>query len=174
MGAVLAFAARYAAEDGAVIWRHPAHLSAWILGFVVFAPMSAYLLLRYPDWSLMYVTAGQELSTAAQIALALTCGLSVVVGALLGLWLTRRGSATGALSVAALTGALGAGLLVWGADRVWRVGSYATFHDGARKFMTTLPESRLGLALLFLLPALAGAWIYAVFSLQKQGTSRDF
>lgn len=169
MGASVAVAARR--NSSSRLWLHPAHICAWIVGLLVFAPISAYGILRYPDWSLMYVVPGTGLSTPLQILAIAAHPLVMALGALICLAFLGRSSNGAALFLIGGATAASVGLLVWGYDRLWRVGSFEAYHEGARTYMPTLMECRLGLALVIMIPALLAVWTFTLATLRRHSTT---
>lgn len=168
VGASLALVARRRGSRDNSLWLHPTHLAAWLLSLALFVPAAVYPLLRYPDWSLMYLVPGVQFTLGSRIALALLPALAVVVAALGCRAMMVREWRYGTPAVAALTAAAASAVAVWGSDRMWRVGSLGSYHGEARKLMPVLIESRLGLALLFVWLALLAVWIYTLLVLRSQ------
>lgn len=168
VGASLALVARRRGSRDNSLWLHPTHLCAWLLALALFVPATVYPLLRYPDWSLMYLVPGTQFTLGSRIALALIPALAVVVGALGCRAMVVREWRFATPAVAAVTAAALTAVAVWGSDRIWRVGSLGSYHGEARKLMPVLVESRLGLALLFLWLALLAVWVYTLLVLRSQ------
>lgn len=165
VGVTLALAGRQL-DDG-IRWRHPAHASAWLLGLGLFTPLSAYLLWRYPDWALMYTIDSGGLGPMARLALIATTPIAAGLGCLLTLFLQGRLPLV-TYAVLGLAAATLVGIGTWGWDRLVRVGSFGTYHEGTQSLMPVLLDSRLGVVLLFALPALGGVWGYALLMLHRR------
>ncbi|MBN2361685.1 MAG: hypothetical protein JXR83_19690 [Deltaproteobacteria bacterium] len=168
VGSSLALIARRRGGRDNSLWLHPTHLCAWLFALALFTPAALYPLLRYPDWSLMYVISGAQFTLGSRVAIALLPALAVVIGALGCRAMMVRELRFGTPAAVALTAAASTAVAVWGYDRLWRVGSIGSYHGEARKLMPVLADSRLGLALLFTWVALLGVWIYTLLLLRSQ------
>lgn len=128
MGASVVLAARsmVLAEP---IWRSAAWWALFVLQLVLVAPTGAFLRWRFPDWSLMYLLAPEDLPVATW-----SLGLMAPVVALLAFAVSRRMLArTGVGSViGVLLGAIGFAIAIgfFGREQLRSVGTVAAFQGG--------------------------------------------
>ncbi len=128
VGASVALAGRAAIPQYRLL-RSPALWSLVIMEAVVFMPVGAYLLWRFPAWSLMYLVEPGSLPVP-DVALVVT----YPIAALLSFVVTWRLLAGERLvpAVAILAGAVVVTLVItyWGRDALMVVGSVAAYREG--------------------------------------------
>lgn len=170
VGASLAWVGRHLGRNGQSLLRHPAVLSAMLIGLGLFAPLTSFAIFRYPDWYFMYFFTGESVATLARLALVLLQPMTVVAGAVLALYLIDRKQRV--LAKTLIGGSLVgiAAVLVFAHKRLMCVGSFMAYHDQARSLMPGLHQSRLGFAMMIGALAILGVWFYTLAFLRRQNT----
>ncbi|MFH1807916.1 MAG: hypothetical protein ABIJ09_04185 [Pseudomonadota bacterium] len=150
------------------IWQRMAVVSATLLAALVLAPTGAYLAYRFPDWYVMYTLPLSTWPSWQQLALGAAPALLAPLAAMLSALLLQRRLVTLAWSVMALGAAGTAGILVWGGNRLWWVGSAEAFSSETRSLMPQLGEHRLLAGMIIMLAGLGACWLWTLHTLRRQ------
>ena len=127
---------------------------------LLMVPLGLYLYLFYPDWSWMYVLPARAVPSPLVVLVMLAYPGAAAAGYFAGIAICRAGRDRAVLAAGVVL-ALATGLstaLLWG--RVEKVGTFNQFQGltGLRP----LHASGLGVFLLLALPAVLGAWGWAI------------
>lgn len=144
-------------------WRSSALGALCVIEILLFMPVGAYVLWRYPEWSMMYLLESGELGTPK--AWLVVSYPVVALGAFLSARaLIVRGKRWGALGVTALGFALAAAVAFFGQRQLLTVGTTEAFRastSGLRPLLDTPLAWVLGGAVV----AIGVAWMLALWRL---------
>jgi len=150
-------------------WPRSAALwSLLVFELIVYLPAAGLMMVRFPDWSVMYLLEPADLQTASAIT-----GACNLLGALIAFFLARafirRRQAATALGVLACSLALGAAMGAFGYQRLANLGTTLAYHNDPDQLLFLLDSDAIYLlapvAILTTLSWLLSLWRLRRYSL---------
>ena len=150
-------------------WRSAALGALCVINLLLFMPVGAYLMWRYPEWSLMYLAESGDLGTP-DAWLVVFYPLVGIISVLVARTLIARGKKWGALAITGAGLALAGAIAFLGQRQLLTVGTTEAFRadtSGLRPLFDTPLIWILGAATL----VIGTAWLVALWRLRLLGKS---
>ncbi len=160
----VAFAAREQIRRGALRWREPYLPGLLLFQLLVLLPVGIYLLSNYPGWTMLYLSAAEDVSTGHGFWMVMGSLVAAAVGYQLGHSLCGRRQGRFLIGAIALSCA---GILLFFVLAADRLSSLA--EDGNWQKAPAVLDSELGTFFAFVIPVLLGGLIFLFLLFSMEG-----
>jgi len=149
---------------GAMQWREPYLPGLLLFELLVLLPLGGYFFYSHQAWSTLYCFESLEASSWVGVAMLLGSLVAAVVGYQIGHVLCRRRQSRALIVVVALAAGCVLLFFVLADDRFFRLAPDNDYQNAPR-----LMQTSMGMILSFVIPVVAGGWIFLVVLFGLEG-----
>jgi hypothetical protein len=154
-GLSIALAARQQITRGAMQWREPYLPGLLLFELLVLLPLGGYFFYSHQAWSTLYYFDSLEASSWVGVAMLLGSLVAAIVGYQIGHVLCRRRQSKALVGVVAAAAGSVFLFFILAGDRFVRLAPDADYQNAP-----TLMQTSMGMTLSFVIPVVAGGWIF--------------
>jgi hypothetical protein len=163
-GLSIALAARQQITRGAMQWREPYLPGLLLFELLVLLPLGGYFFYSHQAWSTLYYFDSLEASSWVGVAMLLGSLVAAIVGYQIGHVLCRRRQSKALVGVVAAAAGSVFLFFILAGDRFVRLAPDADYQNAP-----TLMQTSMGMTLSFVIPVVAGGWIFLLVLFGHEG-----